>query len=108
MPQDWVTLSLGWCSCLCGHAHIHEAGAAGISVPGIMGTLFPQVELRTYEVTWIFVTHLAVRGYLDATILDSLGLLMLYSNSDMEYLKLGLSLKIQVVCLPFLRTFVIQ
>lgn len=54
------------------------------------------------------MTHLAVRGYLDATILDSLGLLMLYSNSGMEYLKLGLSLKIQVVCLPFLRTFVIQ
>ena len=73
-----------------------------------MGTLFPQVELRTCEVTWIFVTHLAMRGYLDATILDSLGLLMLYSNSGMEYLKLGLSIKIQVVCLPFLMTFVIQ
>lgn len=84
---------------------LHEAG---VCVPSLTGTLSLQVELRTCEVTWIFVTHLAVRGHLGATILDSLGLLLLYSNSGTEYLKLGLSLHIQIVWSPFLVTFMIQ
>ena len=61
------------------------------------GLYFLQVELRTSEVTWIFVTHLAGRGYLGATMFRSLNLrlLLLYSNSEMECLKLGLPLEVQ-------------
>lgn len=60
------------------------------------GLYFLQVELRTCEVTWIFVTHLAGRGYLGATMFRSLNLrlLLLYSN-EMECLKLGLHLEVQ-------------
>lgn len=54
------------------------------------------------------MTHPAVRGHLGATILDSLGLLLLYSNSGTKCLKLGLSLNIQIVLSPFLVTFMIQ
>lgn len=61
------------------------------------GLYFLQVELRTCEVTWIFVTHLAGRGYLDDIMFRSLTLrlLLLYSNNEMECLKLGLPLEIQ-------------
>ena len=43
------------------------------------------------------MAHLAGRGYLDATMFSSLNLrlLLLYSNSEMECLKLGLPLEIQ-------------
>lgn len=75
--------------------------------PSIVGTLFLHVKLRTCEVTWIFVTHLAMKGHLDAIILDSLEALdVLFQQRDRMF---KMSLKIQIVVWPpFLVTYVIQ